>query len=579
MKIQYYSYYDLTAYIIYLATVLFHFLSQRFRFSSLEKTIRYSIRGIYFALFAGLISACVYFYNKFDAAVKKAEAHLQKFLMLFSQGDYRIYKFYFNYEYTLILIGFASVVLCVFLINFINKKIDANKYLSEEFENSKIFNIAFLFFLLCLLVSFSFKLEPVYHFFSRIISTTYARRFQGYGGYSVILLSLAVYYWFCFIKNSDIDIVTLKRLRRVFAAGFVVLAAAGAVVLFTYHTSNDRYNHSYIMRDDNVFSYINKNVPSWSVICSYAHPALEITSQTPNYVICVHGTHQPPVRLHWPKRYRDQFSLITIDRPMSEYLNIAGEYSCEYIMIETDKEFSKEFGLYMSLCNAIKKLTLLPEVFNEMYRDDKYLLIKINKDVDLKKLQSKVKTEIDKFISSNKTEEAYDLSAKLLMIERSAENYAINERLRRSMIDINPQKAALSYSFSFLNIPAKLTVLFSPYELHMLLDKAGYPSISDKIYIEAKCSLDKRREIKLTFGGNREISRIVIDWLNFESRAIDFSISCYSDGLLKELASVTENKESGYTLIFAKPVKMSAFVITVGRAAKDKIILKSLEIL
>jgi len=482
---------------------------------------------------------------------------------------------------------FDSISIYMFLITlyfFIKNR-------KEEFFAN--FKKPFYFLCICLLTFLLLKINYFGESFANIISRTYVRRFLYFGIYPYLLFSVSIYFWYKYILFKKLDIKLNKKTKRIIYSVIPAFLIIAVISLFIFHSDNNKYNHSYIMRKKNVFTFINKNIPKWNNLCSYGYPALMISSQTPNYILDGFISHMPQVG-GGLRRQIYNFILLKMEIPLRLHEKVASNFKCRYILLENNRNIydtayrdgRKES--YFSLIFTRKKLSYLDEKFKKIYKDDKYSLYYIKPGTNLNEFQHYFKNRaimgynLYKLDESKKIflDDAYKSSIKILLNKRLVENYTINEKIRNEIYRINPEEAGLTHAFSMLDIYSNTPFKTFPNDLEILLDLDGYPEIKDKYYIYAEEEIKDNKigqAIEVDFYTIRYIHDIEIKWLDKKTYATDFSIEYFSNGKYKKLIRI-QNNEKLSLRINEKNIKISKMKITVYKAGQNRFIMKSLMI-
>lgn len=245
-----------------------------------------------------------------------------------------------------------------------------------------------LIFMLSLpLVYFVVRVREVNVFISYLISSTYARRMASVT-FEYLIYAACAYYIFVVINNSILN----NYFKRIFnkACLFCVLSVLlfASFNLYKFYIKNDVYNRAYVMRETNIYTYINDNIPKWQVFLSHGHPSLELASQVPQYIVGGVGTHVPPV-YDTLQRKKHLLELFSFEIPLSDYMRLVDYYDCSYLMLAPNQDTKNIFyhgtiiGGKSARYSSEKANMFIQQnasVFTEIYRDDVYALYKINRD-------------------------------------------------------------------------------------------------------------------------------------------------------------------------------------------------------
>jgi|GEM_PF-6091783 len=517
------------------------------------------------------------------------------------------------------------------------------------------FYLSIAFLISCVIAVSLLKIGFIGKLFSSIISPTYYRRFFHYGLYTYLLIAFSLVYFLSEFTQSSIYQMKRSIIKKTSFGIGIILFLLCSIILYGYILKADRYEQSYIMIDNNVYTFIRRKIPTWSVICSYGYPALYVASQTPSYIVFGARTHLPPIcGEDLARREEEMFHLASVDVPMGEYIDLMRKYGCNYLLLENGRDyyttkyssrrsvffykiswrrkisilmdaivdiyhddkysflsivtdldlnilktvmkekvdrmvsgerFLEGYELsnrYFSLLLTREKISILNEIFIELYRDDIYSLYLVKSDADLESIQKLIKKRIRVLLERRKILEAYEQSIKLLSIEDSDENYALNERIRNKLYYIDSERAILSGYFNGMEVSSNTRFTGFPHHMNMILDIKGFPDLIDEFYIAAIAEIKNSEEgqwIEVDFNTVRNIHYINIEWLDEDSRAIDFYVSYYINGVYRRALSVKNNESLSFTIRKRVPLRMSRLRITVKKAGLNRFILKSIRIL
>ncbi len=481
------------------------------------------------------------------------------------------------------LIVFITIL---FFLLFYSHKFFKKIIQKNPFLNDVKYIFLFLFSRYFLILLFMVKIINV--FFSKIISTTYARRFVGYGIYYFYLVfSLLLYLlikYFRKSKNYSKNYRLYNKIGIIIVCLFLVFAYSN---LFRKRINKDRHNYRYIMRDNNIYDYIKENVPIWSVFSSYSYPAFEITSQTPNYVISGVLTHTPPHLSGAAGRYTDNLRILNINIPLSSYFKLLKKYNCSYIMIETDRDYYdssidgiRSFKRGFSLISTRIKIEYFPEIFSTIYKDDKYSLFYINLDIDLDEIEDKLQNSLNNI--ANDFSNGYLIATKLLLLTNNEKYYKLQEYFRNKLIDNKIDIIKLTVYFHKVNYRSNLKFADFPNDFNTFFDHDFYPSLEEKIYLASlhgKNPEDDFQYLIIDFNTIRKIHEINIEWYNYESRPIDFQIlTAVDERNFKLIDNISNNTEIIYNKFFKDSLKTKAIKILIKNMGQDKLLIKSISI-
>jgi hypothetical protein len=339
------------------------------------------------------------------------------------------------------------------------------------------------------------------------------------------------------------------------------------------------------MSDKNIYDYIIENVPKWSVFCSYGYPALEIVSQTPNYIISGVPTHIPPVSGK-KKRYIDMFHILKMEIPLGEYFKLLNNYDCSYLMLKTNEEYhyskkdhvtSPDIGV--SFIVTRKKMEYFPEIFSNIYEDNTYSLFHINSNINLFELEKSLLKSLDN-ISDNYSD-GYSIATKLLLLNHNEEYFKMQEFYRSKIIKNNKDLAKLTVAFHGIDYQSNVQFASFPNDFYTFFDQEFYPSIKEEIYLASSDKADKEENLQyliINLNTARAIHEIRIEWYDYESRVKDFQIYSTADGNNSKLIdTIINNQETTYNKSFDVPIKAEALKIVVKKGY-EKLLMKSISI-
>ncbi len=239
-----------------------------------------------------------------------------------------------------------------------------------------------LFLLACVTTYTLMNTEKINIIVGHFISYTYSKRLADYSLYPYLFCSAFIYFLFLIWCNQRV-FVSIKKL--------VVWVGSGCIFIFLFiaffylyqnYTKNNLYNRSYVLRENNVYTYVEKNIPKWQVFASYGYPSLEIASQVPQYIISGMNTHLPPTE-DVSLRNTALLRLFSFNLSVMEYINILDRYDCDYLLLALKiKPYTVSLlggKETFSINHADKFINMLPSVFNEIYKDDTYVLYKIRR--------------------------------------------------------------------------------------------------------------------------------------------------------------------------------------------------------
>ena len=262
---------------------------------------------------------------------------------------------------TLVVAGFAIFYLMKFVI--------------RRFSD---YSKSILFLLTCAVIYTLMNIERINAVAGHFISYAYSRRLADYALYPYLFCSAFVYYLFLIWRNK----------KWVVWIGFGCILIVLFIASFNlYHNSRRKglYNREYVLRQSNVYAYIENNIPKWQVFASYGYPSLEIVSQVPQYIIGGMNTHLPPVEGN-PQRAADLIRLFSFNLPITEYMSILDKYDCDYLLL-TLAQKKKAYSLslvggkeWFSIDKANEFVHRFPAIFYEIYKDDRYVLYKVKRN-------------------------------------------------------------------------------------------------------------------------------------------------------------------------------------------------------
>lgn len=393
-----------------------------------------------------------------------------------------------------------------------------------------------LFMFSCLTAVYLFKFKTISLFLIKIVKETFVRRFFHYGLYSYLLIPVSLLVLYNAIPLEKIQtkkILLFKKIAIIFVCLFI---GFGLFDLFSNHTKNDKYNHEYIMRTENVFVFIRKNIPTWSKIGISSSKEHEIQSQTP---------HLPVLT-----RFR---------------INKPEELPYDHLLIHNTEDRSPQT---VSLIFFRKKVSLLPEIFKEMYKDDTYTLYQIDKSVEMNTLEASTIQRINQFIASHNFEEAYEQSFRLLILNKSEEHLALNEKIRNELYKIDPEKTKLTPTFSFLNASSVPSLEGIHNDMNLVLDQEGHPSIQYRIYAlfkKLENNNDTENSYIIDFNCERTLHEFKLEWRKRSRRALAFSIDYFDGEIFETLVEKKNNEKLINHIKLENPVITKKIKITVTR--------------
>ena len=262
----------------------------------------------------------------------------------------------------------AASIMIFMIFGFINSK--ENKHLSFVYKNESII------FFVAIILSIAFMYCDVVNIvFSKIFSQIYVRRFvylnQHYFEY---IYALCIYTIIAtFLKNGN-----KKNLRNIILNIFifVVIISTGYSLVQKRLITGETYNREYVLRDDNVFSYIREHVEPWSVIASYKLSAMDVVAQTPNYFLASRTVNAPkPDDIK--SRYSNEYKIFQF-KNIQKIQEIVQKYEIDYILTEHDN--TDKYAPDYPLKEFNEKVKQYPDYFIPVYSDEKYILYKINRE-------------------------------------------------------------------------------------------------------------------------------------------------------------------------------------------------------
>ena len=285
------------------------------------------------------------------------------------------------------------------------------------------------------------------------------------------------------------------------------------------------------MRAENVFVFIRKNIPIWSKIGIVGSPYYEILSQTP------------------------QFSVFARFRIKPTYPHL--------LIHNTKDRFPPYSG---SLIFYRKKVSLFPEIFKTMYRDDTYTLFQIDKSVEMNTLEALTIQRIKQLIAARNFEEAYDQSFRLLILNKSEEHLALNEKIRNELYGMSPEITKLTPEFSFLNATSVPNLENKIHNMNLVLDQEGFPSIGYRVHaLFKKLENNTEHSYIIDFNCERNLHEFKFEWKKSRWIALAFSIDYFDGKIFKTFVEKKDNDKLINYIKLENPIKTKKIKITVTR--------------
>jgi len=476
---------------------------------------------LYFFMFPIFIFACIELYSTINSL-----QYISDYVSVSRPYDFVLPDFT---KYSLYI--FFSIILLSLIIYQIWKTGHSNKDVKR----------ALIFMFSCFIAVYLFKFEIVPLFFIKVVKETFVRRFFHYGLYPYLLLPVALFTLYNIIPLTKINRKHLNIFKNICILFICILVGFGIFDLFLNQTKNDWDNHDYVLLEENVFTFIRKNIPEESLIGSYGQAVQEPFLQIPNY------------------------SFVTL--PFT--INSPDQYPFDYLLIHNTKE--KDPTFLESFVFIRRKVTLFPEIFKEIYKDNTYTLYQIDKSVDMNALEASTVKKIDQLITTNQTQEAYNQSTRLLLIKGETNEYwYLNEELRNKLYDINPEYTKLTPTFNLLTTTSIGRFHGPRYNFSALLDQDGFPSRRDQIYLTFnKLDENTKHYYVVHFNMERTLHELLFEWEKGPFMPIDFSVHAYYGDYFETLIDKRDNDKVIYHYKFEKPIKVRNLRIEVNRFQPD----------
>lgn len=348
---------------------------------------------------------------------------------------------------------------------------------------------------------------------AQIISTTYVRRYALYGINSPALLSFGV------VAILALASTRHRRIKKI-TLNFGTAALALLIALSARAVNAPLLNHDYIMRAENVFTFINREIPHHQVFCSYGYPALELGSQTSNYILEGEVTHRPPVSGFEP-REKALFRMLRLDGGVMAFLKANAPYGCRFVLLETTREFyntnyDRPTQEYVSLALTRWRFALLPEVFRQVYQDDRFTLYSVDTPPDLSFLGTATLIRLRDVVAQDSWEEIGRTAERARLLDPSAEACAETERARQALLAHAPWQAYVTPAAGIADVKVTPPPASFPNLPEVVLDRGLFVGLPSSFIATTTLALD--------FGCPRRIRSVEVQWAKRDFESIHFRL-------------------------------------------------------
>ena len=224
--------------------------------------------------------------------------------------------------------------------------------------------------------------------------------------------------------------------------------------------------------------------------------------------------------------------ILKIEMPLVTYMELLKSYDCSYIMTETNREYFdssrdniRNSQIGVSFISTKRKMEYFPEIFSQIYADNKYSLFYINLNINLDEMEKSLLKSLNN-ISDNYSY-GYLIATKLLLLNHKEEYFKMQEFYRSKIIKNNNDLTKLTAAFHGIDYQSNVQFASFPNDFYTFFDQEFYPSLKEDIYLAPLDREDQETDFQyliLDLKTTREIHEINIEWYNDETRAVDFQI-------------------------------------------------------